>query len=185
MSTALYFQAYVYSVESASFFASLHSQTLPSHWSSSNITSSMHSSLMLPGRNNHYRLWISMARFLVFVHSIAYTLLVQCLVAQSCLTLCNPMCCSPPGSSVHWDSPCKNTRVGCHALLPWRIPCPESSQPRDRTQVSLIAGGFFTRCATKEVEEYWSGAPIPSPGTFPTQELNQSLLHCWQILYLL
>ena len=26
---------------------------------------------------------------------------VQCLVAQSCLTLCNPMDRSPPGSSVH------------------------------------------------------------------------------------
>ena len=31
--------------------------------------------------------------------------------------LCNPMCCSPPGSSVHGDSPGKNTGVGCHALL--------------------------------------------------------------------
>ena len=40
-----------------------------------------------------------------------------CLVSQSCLTLCNPMDCSPPGSSVHGDSPGKNTRVGCHALL--------------------------------------------------------------------
>ena len=36
---------------------------------------------------------------------------------QSCLTLCNPMDCSPPGSSVHGDSPDKNTGVGCHALL--------------------------------------------------------------------
>ena len=27
------------------------------------------------------------------------------------------MDCSPPGSSVHWDSPGKNTGVGCHALL--------------------------------------------------------------------
>ena len=27
------------------------------------------------------------------------------------------MDCSPPGSSVHGDSPGKNTRVGCHALL--------------------------------------------------------------------
>ena len=36
---------------------------------------------------------------------------------QSCLTLCNPMDCSPPGSSVHEDSPGKNTGVGCHALL--------------------------------------------------------------------
>ena len=39
------------------------------------------------------------------------------LVAQSCLTLCHPMDCSPPGSSVHGDSPGKNTGVGCHALL--------------------------------------------------------------------
>ena len=40
-----------------------------------------------------------------------------CLVAQSCLTLCDPMDCSPPGFSVHGDSPGKSTGVGCHALL--------------------------------------------------------------------
>ena len=40
-----------------------------------------------------------------------------CLVAQSCLTLCDPIDCSPPGFSVHGDSPGKNTGVGCHALL--------------------------------------------------------------------
>ena len=45
---------------------------------------------------------------------LTYTL---CLVAQSCLTLCNPMDCCPPGSSVLGDSPGKNTEVGCHALL--------------------------------------------------------------------
>ena len=39
------------------------------------------------------------------------------LVAQSCPTLCNCMDCSPLGSSVHGDSPGKNTGVGCHALL--------------------------------------------------------------------
>ena len=38
------------------------------------------------------------------------------LVAQSCLTLCNPMDCSPPNFSV-WDSPDKNLGVGCHFLL--------------------------------------------------------------------
>ena len=32
-------------------------------------------------------------------------------------TLCNPMDCSPPGSSVHRDSPSKNPEAGCHALL--------------------------------------------------------------------
>ena len=34
-----------------------------------------------------------------------------------CLTLCDPMDCSPPGFSVHRDSPGKNTGVGCQALL--------------------------------------------------------------------
>ena len=32
-----------------------------------------------------------------------------------------------------------------------------SSQPRVQTQVSCIAGGFFTSWATKEAQEYWSG----------------------------
>ena len=44
-------------------------------------------------------------------------LLWMCLVSQSCLTLCNPMDCSPPGSSVHGHSPGKKTGVGCHVLL--------------------------------------------------------------------
>ena len=41
----------------------------------------------------------------------------MCLVTQSCLTLCDPMDCSPPGTSVHGDSSGRNTGVGCHALL--------------------------------------------------------------------
>ena len=36
---------------------------------------------------------------------------------QLCPLLCDPMDCSPPGSPVPWDSPSKNARVGCHALL--------------------------------------------------------------------
>ena len=43
---------------------------------------------------------------------------VLCLVTQSCPSLCDPMDCSPPGSSVHGDSPGKNTGTGLHALLP-------------------------------------------------------------------
>ena len=35
----------------------------------------------------------------------------------SCPALCNLMDCSPLGSSVHGDSPGKNTGVGCYALL--------------------------------------------------------------------
>ena len=49
---------------------------------------------------------------------------------QSCLTLCDPIDCSPPGSSVHGDSPGKNAGVGCHALLRG------SSRPRDQTRIS-------------------------------------------------
>ena len=42
---------------------------------------------------------------------------VLCLVAQLCPTLCDPMDCSLPGSSLRGDSPGKNTGVGCHARL--------------------------------------------------------------------
>ena len=42
---------------------------------------------------------------------------VLCVVAQLCLTLCNPMECNPQGSFVHGDSQGKNTGVGFHALL--------------------------------------------------------------------
>ena len=39
------------------------------------------------------------------------------------------MDCSPPGSSVHGDSPGKNTGVGCHALLQGNLPNP-GTEPR-------------------------------------------------------
>ena len=60
------------------------------------------------------------------------------LVTQLCLTLCDPMDCSPPGSSVH--------RI-LQARIPEWIAMPSSrgsSQPWDLTQVSCIAGRFFT-----------------------------------------
>ena len=78
---------------------------------------------------------------------------VKVQVAQSCPTLCDP------------------TDYTVHGILQARIlewvPFPfsrRSSQHRDRTQVSHIAGGFFTNWATREVQEYWSGELIPSPG---------------------
>ena len=48
---------------------------------------------------------------------IIYVCAVLCLVAQLCLSLCDPMDCTLPGSSVHGESPVKNTGVDCHALL--------------------------------------------------------------------
>ena len=63
---------------------------------------------------------------------------VPCLVTQSCLTLCDPMHCSPPGSSVHG--------LLQERTLEWvAIPFSRgSSQPGDRTWVSCIAGRFLT-----------------------------------------
>ena len=52
---------------------------------------------------------------------------VLCLDAQSCPTLCDPMDCSPPGSSVHGESPGKNTGVGCHTLLQGILPAQGSN----------------------------------------------------------
>ena len=50
---------------------------------------------------------------------ISFPVILSCcwLVPQSCPILCDPMDCCLPGSSVHGDSPGKNTGVGCHALL--------------------------------------------------------------------
>ena len=38
-------------------------------------------------------------------------------VAQSYLTVCDPVDCSPPGSFCLWDSPGKSTGVDCHFFL--------------------------------------------------------------------
>ena len=55
---------------------------------------------------------------IILVHSLIWhSYSVLCLLAHSCPTLCNLMDYSPPGSSVHGDSPGKNTGVGCHAFL--------------------------------------------------------------------
>ena len=65
-------------------------------------------------------------------------------VAQSFPTLCNPMDCSPPGSSVHGILQAR--------ILEWVAISfsRESSQPRDWIQVSRIAGRCFNLWATRE-----------------------------------
>ena len=54
------------------------------------------------------------------------------LVTQSCPSLWNPIVCP-------WDSPGKNTGVGCHSLLQGDLPYPVI-KPRS----PALAGGFFT-----------------------------------------
>ena len=66
------------------------------------------------------------------------------LVTQSCLTLCNPMFCSPPSSSVHGVLQAR--------ILEWvAISFSRgSSWPRNQTWISCIAGRFFIIWATRE-----------------------------------
>ena len=66
------------------------------------------------------------------------------LVHQSCLTLCDPMDCSLPGSSVH--------EILQARILEWvAIPFSRGfSQPRDQTWVSCFVGRFITVWATRE-----------------------------------
>ena len=47
-----------------------------------------------------------------------------------------------------------------------------SSQPRDQAQVPHIAGRFFISWATREIQEYWSGQPIPSPVDLPNPRIE-------------
>ena len=108
-------------------------------------------------------------------------------VAQLCPTLCDPMDCSLPGSSVHGILQARVLEWGAIAYSKG------SSRPRDPTRISRIAGRFFIaeppgKIVTKSCpilvttwtvayqaplsmgfsrEAYWSGLPLPSPGDLP------------------
>ena len=73
-------------------------------------------------------------------------------VSQSCLTLCEPVDCSLPGSSIHG--------IFQAIVLEWiAISFSRgSSRPRDRTQVSCIVDRRFTAWATREVMEQQTGS---------------------------
>ena len=115
---------------------------------------------------------------------------VKLWVAQWCPTLCDPMDCNLPGSSVHGILQAR--------VLEWVAISfsRTSSEPRDWIRVSCIAGRFFTLllllllllsrfsrvrlCATPWTaahqaplstefsrQEHWSGSPSPSLGDLP------------------
>ena len=82
------------------------------------------------------------------------TLMAECEVkwsevAQSCPTLCDPVDCTPPGSSVHGIL---QARILQARILEWvAISFSRgSSWTRDRTQVSRIRGRYFNLWATRE-----------------------------------
>ena len=79
---------------------------------------------------------------------------VKVKVDQSCTTLCNPT-----DYTVHGTPQAR--------ILEW-VAFPfsrRSSQPRDRTQVSCIAGGFFTSCKGSR-EGSHKGSPEITVGGF-------------------
>ena len=94
-------------------------------------------------------------------------------VTQTCPTLCNPMDCIVIGilqaRTLEW------------VAFPFSR---GSSQPRDWTQASHIAGRFFTGWATKgKPKNTGVGSLSLLQWIFPTQESNRDLLHCRLILY--
>ena len=85
---------------------------------------------------------------------------VNVYVAQSCLTLCDPMDCSPPGSSVHGILQARI--LGWVAISLSR----GSSQPSNQTQVSCTAGRFFTVWAIRETPVVFWHVQKPSSSIF-------------------
>ena len=92
-------------------------------------------------------------------------------VAQSSPIPCNLMEYSPR------NSPGQNTRVGSLSLLQG------SSQPRDQTQVSRIAGRFFPAEPQGNPKNTGVGSLSLLQKIFLTQESTRGLLHCRWILY--
>ena len=100
---------------------------------------------------------VMFSRFILVAYLRVSILFTRVSVAQSCPTLCDPMNCSPPGFSVHGMVQAR--------ILEWvAIPLSRgSSQPRDQTLVSCIAGRLFTVWATGKsffMAEYYSTVGI-------------------------
>ena len=77
-----------------------------------------------------YWLFPSFGNFATLSKIISVDYIYLCCAVLSCSvvsTVFDPMECSPPGYSVHGDSPGRNTGVGCHALLQGIFPTQESN----------------------------------------------------------
>ena len=107
-------------------------------WISSNITEE--NKVLITGHWNDSELNRFMSTYLILTTAL-WNSVCSDLVGKSCPTLCDPMDCSPSGSSVHGIFPGKNTGVGCCFLL-LGIFLTQRSNPW--THVSWTAGRFFT-----------------------------------------
>ena len=103
---------------------------------------------------------------------------------QSCLTLWDPMDYSPPGSSVHGDSPGKNTGVDCHFLLQGIFPTQGSnllllgllhwqdSLPRSQP------GKPSTVCRSMLISQFVPPSSLPTVSTSPFSASASPFLPC-------
>ena len=99
------------------------------------------------------------------------------LVAQPCLTLCGPMACTQTRSSVHGLLQAR--------ILEWvAIPFSRgSSQPRDQTHISCVAGRCPTIWATTYIPLFWISFPFRSPESIEYSSLCCTMgSHQWSIL---
>ena len=93
---------------------------------------------------------------------------------QSCPTLCDPIDGSPPGSPCPWDSPGKNTGVGCHFLLQCMKvksesevtqSCPTLSDPMDCSPPGSSVHGIFQARVLE-----WGAIAFSVPGGSDSKE---------------
>ena len=92
------------------------------------------------------------------------------------------MDCSPPGFSVHGDSPGKNTGMGCHALLQGIFPTRWKGTGIKARSPALLVDSLLSEPPGKPMNTRVGSLSLLQ-GIFPTQESNQGLPHCRQILY--
>ena len=111
-----------------------------------------------------YTLSLQYLILFLFIGSFSITLKLLAAAAaakslQLCLTLCDPIDSSPPGS------PGKNTGVGCHFPLQCMKvksesevaqSCPTLSDPMDCSHQAPLSMGFSR-------QECWNGVPLPCP----------------------
>ena len=94
-----------------------------------------------------------------------------CLVTPLGLTLCNPMDCNSPGSSVHGDSPGKNTGVGCHALF--QGICPNQGSNPGLPNCRWI---LYHLIYQRSLELLYDPA-IPPQGIYPEKNMIQKYIY--------
>ena len=111
-----------------------------------------------------------------FDFKLKYPCVCVCSVAQSCLTLCDPMDCSSPGSSVHGILHASNTGVGCHVLLQRNLPDP-GTEPT--STVSCMAGGFFT---TETLGKTKTPIGNPIPTSYKEQSISKGFKCCHSVI---